>query len=127
MQLVQQSALSFDKLDKGIQEQMLKMVDGMDAHAFQNAQESLRCQHEQRMRQMANANVGRKHVLVVTGALAGAALIAGSAITILLIQASQPQLAHTVMMSGMAVISALLGGAGFASLFKQLSGTASKE
>jgi cation transport ATPase len=127
MQLVQQSALTFDKLDKSIQQQMLELVEKMDKNAFENAQTNLARQHEQRLRHIDHSSAGRKQILWVGGGLCSAAMVLGTLVTVLLINANQPQLAHTVMMSGLAVASALLGGAGFSSILRQLSGGAGKK
>jgi len=114
MQFVQQSALSFDRVDKDVQLEMLVLVEKMDQRAFENAQTNLRCQHEQEMAKAKHTSDSLRRVLYVGCGLAGGILLIGAAITRMLIQKGQPQLAHTLMMSGFAALGCLLGGAGIA-------------
>lgn len=123
MQLVQQSAAGFDRLDKAVQQQMLTLAEKMDRHAFENAQSNLQCNHEARLKGIEGTTIGRKQVLILVGSLAGAGLVAGTVITGMLIHAGQSQLAHTVMMSGLGVVGSLLGGAGITTLLRDLGGS----
>ena len=120
MQLIQQSAISFDRLDPAVQQQLIQLATQMDKHAFDNAQENLRCTHEQSIHHATNAGVGRKQILITVGGLGVLCIAAGTIVTLMLINTGQPQLAHTVMMSGLAVGSALLGGAGLSKIVASL-------
>lgn len=117
MQLIRQNA--FENLRPEVQKQLIELATAMDRHAFENAQEGLRGQTEIRSKSLADAARGRKQSLVTLSVLAILALIAGTVITVLLIVHGEYQLGHTVMMSGLAVVSALLGGAGLSSLFRR--------
>jgi hypothetical protein len=117
MQLIQQS--SFEGLGPDIQKMLIDLARTMDEHAFENAQESMRGHRSLQSEQIADGAAGRKQLYVVLGALACLGLIAGTSVTMLLIFSGEHQLGHTVMMSGLAVVSALLGGAGLSSLLRR--------
>lgn len=117
MQLIQQSA--FENLQPEIQKQLIDLAASMDRHAFENAQESLKGNAALKRHSIEDGAVGRKQSLITLSVLATLGLAAGTIITILLISAGEHQLGHTVMMSGLAVVSALLGGAGLSTLFRR--------
>jgi len=117
MQLIQQSAL--DNLQPEIQTQLIELAAAMDRHAFENAQESLKGETELSKKRLEDQAAGRKQALATLSVLAILALAAGTGITILLILAGEHKMGHTVMMSGLAVVSALLGGAGLSAIFRK--------
>jgi hypothetical protein len=94
----------------------------MDKHAFENAQMSLGHQNDTQAKEIADRAQGRKQVLFLVGAIVILAVIAGTTVTVLLIGEKQYSLAHTVMMSCLAVGGALLGGAGLNAMLQKLSG-----
>lgn len=120
MQLIQQNA--FENLQPEVQTQLIELATAMDRHAFENAQESLRGQTELRTKAIEDGAKSRRQSLITLSVLAVLGLIAGTTITVLLISEGEYQLGHTVMMSGLAVVSALLGGAGLTSLFRRPGG-----
>src|SRR6185436_7016977 len=121
MQFVQQSAPNLDRLDKEVQMQMLAMVEKMDERQFQNSQTYLQYQHDLEMANNKHACDNLKRVLYVGSGLGAGVMLIVGAITVILIQTGQPQLAHTVMMSGIGAVGCLLGGAGLAGIVGKLT------
>lgn len=119
MQLMQQSSL--ERLPLQLQMELVALAKQMDDHAFENAQESLRLRSTSDEKKLADRALGRKHVLLMMGAIGGAAMVAGTTITIMLVVAKQYQLAQTVMLSCLSIGSALLGGAGLTTLLQRLT------
>lgn len=119
MQLMQQS--SFDRLTPEIQQELIRLADQMDDRGFQYAQKSLEKEAELERDGIEDRSKGRTHILWVIGGVTVLTMGSGTLITCLLINASQYALAHTVMMSGFAVISALLGGAGLSTLLQKMT------
>lgn len=106
--------------------ELVRLGKQMDDHAFENAQEGLRGRNTSKDKEIQVRALGRKHALTAIGSIGGAAILAGTAITIMLIQAQQYQLAQTVMLSCLSIGSALLGGAGLTTMLQELAGGGSR-
>lgn len=119
MALMQRS--SFDRLPPETQQQLMTLVDKLDERQYQYAIKNLEQTSDLTTRELAEFGVGRKQLLWTLGTVTVLAMLAGTTVTCWLIATDQPTLAHTVMMSGLAVVSALLGGAGLASILQRMS------
>jgi hypothetical protein len=118
MQLVQQSAGSFERLDPARQQQMLQLVETMDRRAFEYACERLKRDQEERLEKIRDGAASRGHVLRVFLVLAAGGLVAISGITGALIWAGQYQFAQTLLRDGITAFLGLLGGAGLLQIFR---------
>jgi len=121
MALMQRS--SFDRLPPEIQQALVHLVDQMDDRGYNYALKSLDQEASLTTMEIDDRGKGRKQVLWVLGTVVVLGLAAGTIVTGLLIDAKQYALAHTMMMSGMGIVGALLGGAGITTLLQKMFGS----
>lgn len=113
---------SFDRLPADTQRELMALADKLDQRQYEFALRSLEKEADFRRDQLSDNGRGRKQILSVIALITMCAVLAGTGITCWFIAKDQYSLAHTVMMSGLAVVSALLGGAGLSSIVQKMSG-----
>ena len=111
----------FATLSPELQREMLTAVDKIDQRGFQHAQEHLASDERIKTKQLEERSKGRKHLYVLAGIGLLLGVGSGLTVTIMLINAGKHELAYTVMMSGIGVVGAFLGGTGVASALKKAS------
>lgn len=120
MALMQRS--SFDRLPPEMQQAIVRLVDQMDDRGYQFALKSLDHEAGLTTKEIDDRGKGRKQALWFIGILAVLGLAAGTTVACLLIVAKQYDMAHTMMMSGIGVVTSLLGGAGITVLLQKTLG-----
>jgi hypothetical protein len=127
MQLMGQGQGGWANLPDDLKREIIMLTDRMDERQFKHAQGYLENESKENERDTKDHAVGRREILVLTGLLAALGLAVGTFITIKLIDVNKPELAYTVMMSGLSIVTALLGGAGLSSLLRKFMGRHSNE
>ncbi len=110
VQLMMQRS-SLDRLDPEIQEKLIQLSDVLDRRGYELATKDLE-----------DRALARKQALYSISGFALLVIVAGGIFSGLLLASGQFDKAFTLLMAGIGVIGALLGGAGLQSVLKQLSG-----
>lgn len=103
---------SFDSLSPEIQSQMIDMTGVMDERGYEFA-----CQNLSKTADM------HRLVLKILAGFAGGLILVGAALAYILIQSGKFDQAMTLITTGVAVVGALLGGAGLRSVLRSFSGS----
>lgn len=119
MQLMQQS--SFDQLDESIQNRLIDLLDEQDRRQFEYYSSWLQHQSDFNKVSLEDSATARKQGLWAMSSVGGLALLIGGAGTLFLLYQGEYQWGFTLLMAGLGIAGAFLGGTGLPGFIRAIS------
>lgn len=118
---MQMQRSGLENLPPDIQKAIIESANEMDNRGYEFALKSMEHDAEAHCREVQDRASGRRQFVNAACGVGGAVLLAGTAITVLLIMKEQYNFAQMVMASGLTGVASLLGGLGLSEVARRFT------